>query len=565
MLTTHAFNALLKTLEEPPEHVVFVMCTTDPQMIPETILSRVQRFDFKSISQEDIRNHLAYICEKEGFTYSNEALDLVVRHARGGMRDALSSLEQLSVFGNGSIELSDALDMLGVSSSSQMHDVAMAIAQRDGSKLFDLIDTMVNNGADLQHFNRQLCVHMRNVYVYLVGQENKSLMESIVEDKEELAAESQAFGDVDRVSYVISQLSKTASEMRHSADPRLLLESTMVRLTRPDADLTLEALASRIAQLQEQVKELQERPVVAQPSQTTQAMASVVPSLGVAPLTDILTDVTAQKAPVVEASKPEAESHPKHTEDTVASSPDTWEYLWKEVVREVESTLPHLGPVLNKSRIVFDDGESLKIGLPVNSLFANRILTRADIAPDILTIVRKSFGHRIISYVEDASGEDSAKSASSDKVKQDAPQDKNTSVAYEQSQQTPVEPSPKEDLSEAYASDNQVESQLEDTVSAPEKDCRASMSVEDTPPWQDQPKSDMYEEAYSEESYSDYGDYDEADSDIASNPSSQSTATNSLEALDSDDLNDEQKDVISVVSQAFGDGVAAFIPHNDDE
>ncbi len=192
MLTTQAFNALLKTLEEPPEHVVFVMCTTDPQMIPETILSRVQRFDFKSIGQEDIRNHLSYICEKEGFEYNDEALDLVVRHARGGMRDALSSLEQLSVFGNGAITLEDTLDMLGVSSSTQMHEIAMGIAERNGARLFELIDELINNGADLLHFTRQLCVHMRNVYVYLVAQDNKALLDTIVEDKQEIAEEVAA-------------------------------------------------------------------------------------------------------------------------------------------------------------------------------------------------------------------------------------------------------------------------------------------------------------------------------------------------------------------------------------
>ena len=102
MLTTAAFNALLKTLEEPPEHTLFVLCTTDPQKIPETILSRVQRFDFHAIGNDDIKAHLTRVCDEEGFSYDVAAIELVVRHARGGMRDALSTLEQLSVFGRGS-------------------------------------------------------------------------------------------------------------------------------------------------------------------------------------------------------------------------------------------------------------------------------------------------------------------------------------------------------------------------------------------------------------------------------------------------------------------------------
>ncbi len=406
MLTTQAFNALLKTLEEPPGHVTFVMCTTDPQMIPETILSRVQRFDFKSIGQEDIRNHLAYICDKEGFAYNDEALDLVVRHARGGMRDALSSLEQLSVFGNGSINLEDAQDMLGVSSSSQMHDIAIALAHKDASELFGLVDSMVNNGADLLHFTRQLCVHMRNVYVYMVAQGNKDLISSLPEDPQELEAEGQAFGSIDRVSYIISVLSKTASEMRHSPNQRLLLESSMVRLSRPESDLTLEALASRISELEAELAELKSRPQVIQQVQAPAPVTSAQPaasvqsapsSLGVAPLGDILSGVSQKKTVAVQPSAPQVEVH----DDSTAAAPDTWEYLWKEVTRSVEAKTPHIGQLLKGSKVVADDGEMLKIALPAGSRFALRALPRDDASEAIKPIVRESFGHRRIYYIED--------------------------------------------------------------------------------------------------------------------------------------------------------------------
>ena len=113
MLTPAAFNALLKTLEEPPSHVVFIMCTTDPQKILATILSRVQRFDFHAIGPNEMQAHLAYVCTQEGFTYEDAALELIVRHARGGMRDALTSLEQVSVFGDGAITLSATQDLFG--------------------------------------------------------------------------------------------------------------------------------------------------------------------------------------------------------------------------------------------------------------------------------------------------------------------------------------------------------------------------------------------------------------------------------------------------------------------
>ena len=136
MLTTAAFNALLKTLEEPPAHVIFVLCTTDPQKILETILSRCQRFDFHRIGNEDIEHRLSYVCEQEGFDYDDEALAIVARHAKGGMRDALSTLEQLSVFGNGAVHADDARSLLGEVSDQILGEFARAIAERDIAELY---------------------------------------------------------------------------------------------------------------------------------------------------------------------------------------------------------------------------------------------------------------------------------------------------------------------------------------------------------------------------------------------------------------------------------------------
>ncbi len=555
MLTTQAFNALLKTLEEPPEHVTFVMCTTDPQMIPETILSRVQRFDFKSIGQEDIRNHLAYICEKEGFEYNDEALDLVVRHARGGMRDALSSLEQLSVFGNGSITLEDALDMLGVSSSSQMHDIAMAIAQRDGARLFDLIDEMVNNGADLLHFTRQLCVHMRNVYVYLVAQGNKALLETIAEDTDEIKEEAEAFGSVDRVSYVIAQLSKTASEMRHAPDQRLLLESVMVRLSRPDSDLTLEALASRIAELEAQLIEVQNRPAVVQ--QVQPATQSAVPSsshdvasLGVAPITEILNGV--ESKPVATTSAPVQSREEKKDDDSIPSSPDTWEYLWKEVTREVESAMPHIGELLKGSKINNDDGEILQIALPAGSRFALKALSRDDVANTIKQIVRKSFGYRRVTYVEDVV---SMRSKTSSKPQ--APRSENTASATHS------------DDSSLSQTANEVSSAMPSSVaSAPSATNIADSKSEgdELPPWEKADNSfdatPIQEEQAPSDTYDDVPQVDIEETAPASQAQSGSDAP--VDTLNTADLTEEQKDIYDMVTEAFGEGVEVFTPHNDD-
>lgn len=253
MLTTAAFNALLKTLEEPPSHVVFVLCTTDPQKIPETILSRCQRFDFHRIGNEDIVGRLRYICEQEQFGYDDEALEIVARHARGGMRDALSTLEQLSVFGNGAVHVADARALLGEVSGTVLSEICRAIAARDVPTLFGLVRTQVEAGEDLMDLTRDLVAHVRDVYVARVAGAQAELFEGTPEEVETLKEEAGLFESADRLARVLTVLDDAALEMRTAADTRLVLEIALTRLARPESDLTLEALAERVARLESQV------------------------------------------------------------------------------------------------------------------------------------------------------------------------------------------------------------------------------------------------------------------------------------------------------------------------
>ena len=253
MLTSAAFNALLKTLEEPPSHVTFIMCTTDPQKILATILSRVQRFDFRSIAADEMAEHLVNVCKNEGFTYEDAAIDLIVRHARGGMRDALSSLEQLSVYGGGVISEQTVRDVLGQSSGSLINNAAMALAQRDISSLFTTVNTLFEGGKDLLQFTRELAVHVRDLYIAAaVGVDSPALANSTA-STEQLIKEAQAFGSVDRLSRVLTVLGDAANQMRTAVNQRLVLEVAFTKLARPNTELSLEALADRVAVLEQQL------------------------------------------------------------------------------------------------------------------------------------------------------------------------------------------------------------------------------------------------------------------------------------------------------------------------
>ena len=467
MLTTAAFNALLKTLEEPPAHVIFVLCTTDPQKILETILSRCQRFDFHRIGNEDIEHRLAYVCEQEGFDYDDEALAIVARHAKGGMRDALSTLEQLSVFGNGSVHADDARSLLGEVSDQILGEFARAIASRDVAELYGLIRAQVEEGNDLLELTRDLVAHVRDVYVACVAGARAELFEGGVEQAEALAAEATAFGEhpADRLARVLTVLDDAALEMRGASDVRLVLEIACTRLARPEADLTIEALAERVARLEAMVANAAvpasvaaaqasapaaSAPAVQQPTLISGAraaapVATAAPAATSAHQGGMLWDrgaaaPVAQPAskpastqvskPAAPASQPASASQPvaapapaPATSTVPVSKPNNAQVAaagatetpavedagelqrkWAEVVERVKARQASYAGLLLNARATADDGSKLTVSFPAGSTFAIKMLGRADTQSVVLPTVNAVFGRRTVDYVLDGGG-----------------------------------------------------------------------------------------------------------------------------------------------------------------
>lgn len=465
MLTTAAFNALLKTLEEPPAHVIFVLCTTDPQKILETILSRCQRFDFHRIGNEDIEHRLAYVCEREGFDYDDEALAIVARHAKGGMRDALSTLEQLSVFGNGTVHADDARSLLGEVSDQILGEFARAIADRDVADLYGLIRAQVEEGNDLLELTRDLVAHVRDVYVACVAGARAELFEGGSERAETLAAEAAAFGGhpADRLARVLTVLDDAALEMRGASDVRLVLEIACTRLARPEADLTIEALAERVARLEAMVANAAvpasvaaaqaaapaaSVPAAAQQPTLISGVRAAAPAASAAPAGTSARQggmpwdrgaaaPAAQPAPV-SASKPAApapQSAPAPMPQPVAApAPATapapkpqsnnaaqvaaagtaetpavedageLQRKWAEVVERVKARQASYAGLLLNARATADDGSKLTVSFPAGSTFAIKMLGRADTQSVVLPTVCAVFGRRTVDYVLDGGG-----------------------------------------------------------------------------------------------------------------------------------------------------------------
>ena len=462
MLTTAAFNALLKTLEEPPAHVIFVLCTTDPQKILETILSRCQRFDFHRIGNEDIEHRLAYVCEQEGFDYDDEALAIVARHAKGGMRDALSTLEQLSVFGNGSVHADDARSLLGEVSDQILGEFSRAIADRDVAELYGLIRAQVEEGNDLLELTRDLVAHVRDVYVACVAGARAELFEGGSEQAEALAAEAAAFGEhpADRLARVLTVLDDAALEMRGASDVRLVLEIACTRLARPEADLTIEALAERVARLEAMVANAAvpasvaaaqaaapaasvpaaaQQPTLISGARAATSVASAAPAATSAhqggmpwdrgaavpaaqpapksaapapapkPVTPAPQPVAAPApaASTVPVSKPNnaAQVAAAGTAETPAvEDAGELQRKWAEVVERVKARQASYAGLLLNARATADDGSKLTVSFPAGSTFAIKMLGRADTQSVVLPTVCAVFGRRTVDYVLDGGG-----------------------------------------------------------------------------------------------------------------------------------------------------------------
>ena len=464
MLTTAAFNALLKTLEEPPAHVIFVLCTTDPQKILETILSRCQRFDFHRIGNEDIEHRLAYVCEQEGFDYDDEALAIVARHAKGGMRDALSTLEQLSVFGNGSVHADDARSLLGEVSDQILGEFSRAIADRDVAELYGLIRAQVEEGNDLLELTRDLVAHVRDVYVACVAGARAELFEGGSEQAEALAAEAAAFGEhpADRLARVLTVLDDAALEMRGASDVRLVLEIACTRLARPEADLTIEALAERVARLEAMIANgavpasvaaaqaaapaasvpaAAQQPTLISGARAAAPAASAAPAATSArqggmpwdrgaavpaaqPATKSAAPAPAPR-PVTPAPQPVAAPASAPAASTVSvSKPNNAAQVaaagaaetpavedagelqrkWAEVVERVKARQASYAGLLLNARATADDGSKLTVSFPAGSTFAIKMLGRADTQSVVLPTVCAVFGRRTVDYVLDGGG-----------------------------------------------------------------------------------------------------------------------------------------------------------------
>lgn len=278
MLTRAAGNALLKILEEPPAHVIFVLATTEPYKLLDTIRSRAQRFDFHPVATETLIEYLAEISHKEGFTADRAALEAVTSHAGGSVRDAMSLLEQVAALGAGTVSSRGVSAALGLADREVFAELVKVIAAGDAAGALALIARLASEGADLRRFVSDAIAHFRGIFLAQYASNIDEVIDASTEAIAEWRQQAAVISSVE-VLRTIDELSTALLQLRDGREERLVVEIALIRLTRPETIESVEGLHARVARLE---RELSGRglPVEDQGPAATDRAPQVTPSVG---------------------------------------------------------------------------------------------------------------------------------------------------------------------------------------------------------------------------------------------------------------------------------------------
>ncbi len=252
MLSNSSFNALLKTLEEPPPNVAFIMATTELHKLPDTILSRCQEFEFRTIPLTKIFDRLKIIAEAENINISDKALREIARTGEGSMRDAQSNFDQVISFSGEKIDVQDVTVALGIASAEMLTRTAQAIADNKPVEVLKIIDELIGRGQDLRNFCRDLLSFFRDLLVFKMAGDAENLLDTAVLSREELQTHSEPFTEGDLIRF-FNSLSETESKLREATQPRYVLEIGLVKLVEMRRVMPIEKLLERLAKLENSI------------------------------------------------------------------------------------------------------------------------------------------------------------------------------------------------------------------------------------------------------------------------------------------------------------------------
>lgn len=386
MLSTGAFNALLKTLEEPTENVVFILATTELHKIPATILSRVQRFEFKAIKQKAIQEHLAWVLDKEGIAYEVDALNLIARRAEGGMRDALSILDQaLSLSPDNQVTIAIAEEITGSISILALGDYVRYVSQEQATQALTALETIYDSGKSMSRFATDLLTYLRDLLVVKAGGDNQ---------RQSAVFDTNLSLSIDRIFQMITVVTSHLPEIKKGTHPRIYAEMMTIQLAQKEQILSqanlsgeliseIETLKNELAQLKQQLSQLQSRPDSLARSDKTKPKT---------------TSYRVDRVTIL-----------KIMEETVRNSQQSRQYLdalknaWNEILDNISAQdralLMGSEPVLANSEnaiLAFEaafNAEQVMSRNNLNDMFGNIMSKAAGFSPNILAVPRTDFQH----------------------------------------------------------------------------------------------------------------------------------------------------------------------------
>jgi DNA polymerase-3 subunit gamma/tau len=352
MLTTEAFNALLKTLEEPPPHVLFVFATTELHKVPATILSRCQRFDFRRIPLNAIVEKLKQICVEEGISIDDDTLMLIAKKAEGSMRDSQSLLDQMVSFCGQEIQASQVVELLGIIDQELFFDAAAAVHERNVGQALDLAERVFTQGLDISEFLNELAEHFRNLLV-LRRTGEASLLRVGENYLPRYQEQAQEFSDLDLLR-LIQIASETAQQVKYSPNPRLRLEISLLKMVHLDRSVQVDELLAGLEDIKKNALKGSTRPPIVEiplandmPSPHLKNSASVLPFA--------VPEVT------LGAEQPSVETQGAVDGAQVEVSLETLQRRWADVVQEVKKTRISLGSFLEEGYPTAVQGDMVEI------------------------------------------------------------------------------------------------------------------------------------------------------------------------------------------------------------
>jgi DNA polymerase-3 subunit gamma/tau len=348
MLSTPAFNALLKTLEEPPAHVIFIFATTEPHKIPATILSRCQRHDFRRISMAAMTDHLLAICAREKFDISRDSLTQIAREAGGSIRDALSLLDQVTACSEGTVEDTQVLDLLGIIDPKMIFDLTQALLQADAQRVLAVLDVVHQRGHDMKRLHADLVQYFRHLVVIKTCQRPEPLVDLPTHDIQQMR-ELVETAPAAHLNQLFDLLFQEEPAVKLSAQPKIALEMACLKLLQAEPVLAIESLIEKLDSLR--------RHIAASPPDTARRAAD--PSSSPAGGADCGPDQSTANGPatLVPTDAPSAAE---------PVSPAALKKAWQEVRAAIASDHPALAAHLRKSRPIRMEGNRLEVDVTDN-------------------------------------------------------------------------------------------------------------------------------------------------------------------------------------------------------